>query len=500
MRTWAWPACAAVLAALAMLALSIGITRHALNVAAGNAAARYAAGATPWYWRLRTPDDVIAGRAFGQASLSANAGDLTATSDDGTRYAIGLPMARPVDLQRFPRLQLSATSINGFHLKFALAQHLGGDLLVSSGVTVSGGTRGVAVNLTSLTWHDQSGTSVKPERLAMLRMRIKQAAGSTLGLHDAALLPPSGVAMDVTPPPDMIAPRTPFNLRAALERLAQHTSSKAVPVVVLSDRSTAESMLQQRDQIHAWLPAAIVAASASWRDNHAAAAVLPAWMVWLGLFVYAALLLALLIRPPRHSNWRGICEIAACAAPPLAWAIGLRGASTETTAWAAAVILALVFACVLAWRQRDHAWHWIAADWRAWAWPAVALIGAVALLLVWHAPPHLPTAHRLLTYLLWALLQQLMMLVVIAPRLRKLAGAHAWALVGTALLFALMHTPNGWLMQLTFVAELWWAWCFLRRPVLVPVAVAHAVAALLLAGAVGTLPLRSLQVGALFVR
>jgi len=68
----------------------------------------------------------------------------------------------------------------------------------------------------------------------------------------------------------------------------------------------------------------------------------------------------------------------------------------------------------------------------------------------------------------------------------------------TALVFALMHTPNGILMQLCLLAELWWAWCFRRSRALLPVAAAHAVCALLVeAGLVGGL-LRSLEVSARF--
>lgn len=500
MRAWAWSACAALLAALAMFALSIGITRHALNVAAAREAGHYAAGITPWYWQLRAPDDVVAGRAFGPASLSKSSDGLIATSDNGTRYAVGLPMTRPADFKRFPRLHLDAASASGFHLRFSLRQHLRGDLLVSSDMAIPGGSHAIDVNLASLTWHGTNGASIKPERAAMLRLLIQQAAGTTLRLHDAAVLPQSSTPLGVALPPDMVAPHNLANLRAMLERLGRRTANDAVPTILLSHLSTAGAMLRQRDRIHEWLPAAVVAASASWRDIAGPSHALPRWSAWFGLLVYAALLLALVLRPSHHPRWRAACEIAACSAPPLAWAIGLGGARAAPMAWAAAVALALVFACVLAWRQQDHTWHWAEAAWRTWALPALAIVAAALFLLAWRAIPHLPPPHRLLLYLVWALVQQLMMLVVIAPRLQQLAHSRAWAIIGTALLFALMHTPNGCLMQLTFVAELWWTWCFLRRPALVPVAVAHALAALLLGGALGALPLRSLDVGAAFLR
>jgi hypothetical protein len=54
-------------------------------------------------------------------------------------------------------------------------------------------------------------------------------------------------------------------------------------------------------------------------------------------------------------------------------------------------------------------------------------------------------------------------------------------------------------MQLCFLAELWWAWCFLRSRRLLPIALAHAGCALLVeAGLVGSV-LRSLEVSARFL-
>jgi membrane protease YdiL (CAAX protease family) len=69
----------------------------------------------------------------------------------------------------------------------------------------------------------------------------------------------------------------------------------------------------------------------------------------------------------------------------------------------------------------------------------------------------------------------------------------------TALAFALLHTPNGVLMQLCFVAELAWAWWFLHRRAIFPVALAHAGSALLLQACLAGGILRSLEVSARFL-
>ncbi|HMH67437.1 MAG TPA: hypothetical protein VK519_05910, partial [Pinirhizobacter sp.] len=57
----------------------------------------------------------------------------------------------------------------------------------------------------------------------------------------------------------------------------------------------------------------------------------------------------------------------------------------------------------------------------------------------------------------------------------------------------------GALMQMCFIGELWWAWCYYRGRSLVPIAVAHAACALVLeAGLAGGSYLRSLEVSARF--
>jgi len=96
------------------------------------------------------------------------------------------------------------------------------------------------------------------------------------------------------------------------------------------------------------------------------------------------------------------------------------------------------------------------------------------------------------------MLQQWLILGFALPRLETLMPRGPWAALGAATLFALLHTPNGMLMQLCFVAELFWAGCFLRSRSLLPVALAHAGSALIVgAGLIGPV-LRSLEVSGRF--
>nr|WP_255436733.1 CPBP family glutamic-type intramembrane protease [Rhodanobacter sp. PCA2] len=90
---------------------------------------------------------------------------------------------------------------------------------------------------------------------------------------------------------------------------------------------------------------------------------------------------------------------------------------------------------------------------------------------------------------------------MLAVVLRRLEGGRlpaGLAVLLCALVFALMHTPNGVLMQLCLLAELWWAWCFRRSRALLPVAAAHAACALVVEASLAGGLLRSLEVSARF--
>ena len=101
-------------------------------------------------------------------------------------------------------------------------------------------------------------------------------------------------------------------------------------------------------------------------------------------------------------------------------------------------------------------------------------------------------------YVAWASLQQWLMLAVVLRRLERWPGGSTLPILGAATLFALLHTPNGMLMQLCFVAEVCWAWCFLRSRRLLPIALAHAGCALLVESGLAGGVLRSLEVSARF--
>ncbi len=157
----------------------------------------------------------------------------------------------------------------------------------------------------------------------------------------------------------------------------------------------------------------------------------------------------------------------------------------------------VVYALFLNGRRLLPAWNWLGAR-RAAGWPLLAIpIAAGVVAFGGHAPVW-PPLGRALIYVGWALFQQWLLLAVFGALLSRVMPRAAAVLL-TALAFALLHTPNGLLMQLCFVAELGWAWWYVHRRALLPVAVAHAASAVLLqAGLAGGL-LRSLEVSARFL-
>lgn len=94
----------------------------------------------------------------------------------------------------------------------------------------------------------------------------------------------------------------------------------------------------------------------------------------------------------------------------------------------------------------------------------------------------------------WGLLQQYILQGYINRRAQMLCGAGWRGIAVTALVFALLHAPNPWLMAATGGGGLLWAWVYQRAPNLFALALSHAVASLALACGLSPF-LKSLRVG-----
>src|SRR5689334_1986996 len=93
--------------------LAARIVRGALE--AGGAADRtaYADGASPWSWRFRGADDIVAGKVFGDGTLKVEKVGLIVLPTRSGRGEIGFPLTRQADLRRLNLLRLDAASQGG---------------------------------------------------------------------------------------------------------------------------------------------------------------------------------------------------------------------------------------------------------------------------------------------------------------------------------------------------------------------------------------------------
>jgi hypothetical protein len=494
---------------LAVRLLAAAVVAHELGREAGHELAALRAGDPLWRWPLRQSGDVVAGRAFGAAELRRDGEALAVRSRDGSPFELGLPLARPADARHWPRLYLHADSAAAGTLELLASRDDGPPAARQAGQApvcrseprpLPAG-RPVELDLRQLHWqaNDGSGTACPaPARLDYLfRLRIRLPAGTTLKLHSAELravvpplLPADG---DALPLP---APRR--QALAALASAATPHPWPAVPLLRLPPAGlvSAEDLLALRDAARRLAPAALLLPAGTSPAAQRPSGRRPPWIDWALCAAYALALLALARRAPSaRPPW---LDLAAILAGPL-WLIaglhlGRPGAAPMYAAFAAGLLYA--------WYAQEGAtdapaWHWLGRSWRDWLLPWLPLPAAAALVIgQGHALVRPLPAHALV-YVAWAALQQWLVLAVLLRRLEPYLPRAA-AVPAVAALFALLHLPNGMLMQLCLLAELAWAACFLRSRALLPIALAHAGCALLAeAGLTGGL-LRSLEVSGRF--
>jgi hypothetical protein len=494
-RRWLEAAAIAVLAAVLLLALQALAARLTAAHLAGEAAREFAllrSGQPLWQWRFHRPADLVAGRAFGAARVEAAPSGLRITGLDGSPFELGLPLARPVDLAHWPLLALELESPADGMLGVVWRGADGAACMAAAAMPLRDSQRRLRIDLRGLHWQAMApGGCAAPAGATMLRLRIAVPAQRAIVLRAAAL---QAVAPAPLPDPadaHELPPRTAPSVVAA-ERLGL---AAAAPVLRLPPGATAERQLDWRDAVQAVRPAALLL-PADLPFPPAASAEPAAWPGWALALAYAAGLLLLARREPSGRGGRWL-EIGALAFGPLWLIAGLQWGPRPGMPAMLGFVLALLYAAWAERRAPRRDWCWT-GEWRAWL-PPLALLPAVLLLWRLYGHPFAPPrpAH-VAAYLAWAALQQWLVLVVVQRRLERLLPRAGLAVLGAALLFALLHTPNGRLMQLCLLAELWWGWCFLRRRRLLPVALAHALCALLAeAGLAGGL-LRSLEVSARF--
>lgn len=95
----------------------------------------------------------------------------------------------------------------------------------------------------------------------------------------------------------------------------------------------------------------------------------------------------------------------------------------------------------------------------------------------------------------WGFLQQYVLQSFMNRRAQIIWGRGAASVLVTALIFSVLHFPNPWLMVVTFVGGLVWAFVYQRQPNLFALALSHGVMTWVLVSALPPSALNHLRIG-----
>lgn len=495
LRRTAWTASFLLAVAVllwSMAALSGWITRGELARDAQQRLLSLQTDAPLWQWSPRAPDDLVAGRAFGNAHLLTGIDGVDSVSSSGTPYDLGLPLTQPVDLLHWPMLRILAKSSSPGRLGVIWESPGHAGCLVTDAAELSATSNEVLIDLRQLQAQSTDPAHPDcplPQAATTLRLRPVIPAGASWLLKEVQL----GAGARIAAPAGASLVLSGDKKHAGTELEGWKAVSPA-PMIRLPAGASAETLLELRDRILGQQPGAVVAPDRAPLIARARTA-LPPWAGWAFCALYlAALLIAAQYKAP---EWVALLLI---LLGPLWLIIGLQWQLHPSMPAIVGFLGAILFAAWREWRQLGTAtWRWFGPGMAPWLWPLGLVAIAYALVVVLgdrHLRP-LPWRH-VLVYLAWASLQQWLILVVVMRRWEGWRWPATFCVLVTATTFGLLHTPNGLLMQLCFLAELYWAWCFMRTRSLAPIALAHATCALIVeAGLAGPL-LRSLEISGRF--
>lgn len=484
LRLSVWPL-AAIAVAVALHGLAQWQLRRQLVHEAAAFLAPLVRGDTPYRWPLRTPGDLVGRRGFGDCDFAFDSGDLLLRR--GSRSCeIGVPLRTALDLRRFDRLEInSATRLPSFWL--VLREQLDQPQQIAQ-VTATEQTP-LQAQLGQLAWRLDSGeVRAPPSRAAMLRLRFGEL---TQDLRVQAIA---------------LQPQAPRNWSAATwlpaDNATETLASAQFPLFRVDGSPRPETVLSWRDMLREREPASLVVFGADVGSVTAAIQEIPsrparAVSVWPWAMVVAVALamLATFVRPPRPAWMRAGLQAVLALILPVWLVVGLQLGDDIGRPAAAAIAVSLLYAVALAYTDTATRGHWIGSP-RAWLRASAAPLVALGLVLMLSRPG----AHAAISvagvvaYALWALLQQYLICVVFADRLYRLGLPARWTVLAAAGVFALLHAPNAALMLATFCGGLIWTALWLRERSLIPLALSHATAALLLGSGLPPTVLRSAEV------
>lgn len=467
-------------AALELAALGRGESRHA--------------------WPLRTARDVIAGRAFGTEAFRFDERGMHLGSS-GAPIEVGVVVRGVIDLQRCPMLlaDVSAAGALSIIVRESLDARICEAKLPGANVLPGG------IDLAALTWQCDGQPANAPSRAAMLRLRVQTPVGAEVGVRDIALRPRAPIDIDAIIPKSL----TSSTAASGADALGLHMSNGegAFPAwSVVTDEARVERVLATRDAIRSVEPAALVVMDGDWPEvvarAHAPSAPPPPSsppVAWAGVAAWIVALLGLRLRPPRATRLRAAAELVGVLAAPLAFVLGSGLADDIAAPWWAALGATLAFAASLLFGEAPPPLVAGGARRKGWLVALASVLCALVLSLALRdggQAPVWPSPARIARYLAWAAVQQVLIGVVVSTLAERALRAALPAVLLAATAFALLHTPNAMLMQLTFAGGLVWVWNWQRHRALLANIVAHAACGLLLAATLPVEWLRSAEVGA----
>jgi hypothetical protein len=476
---------AAWLAAVALIAITVpGLLRLAqwrfdtyLRGTAARALAHAAHGETPWRWRFADAQDIVAGRVFDAGNYHF-ANDTLTVQSDGRAFEIGLPLPTKPDLRRFPQMDIAASVDAPGRLWIVAAQDLDRPATHSRPIGLDPNRNIEPIALATL-----------PASAAMLRLRVELPKGARLHLSNVALeRAADALAPDLNAPPKIAATIDNKTTNAELADIPAQSDLRTLPILILAPGTNPNGRRSLLERVRTQIPAGIlipadeVEATFAQARAYANAPVREGATNRIGWLVLAACIAALLasrLFPPRRPGIRAALEAALVSAVPI-WLIAGghftgRFDALQVCLIAAVSVYALSLGFPRDWRLNGSAHAWLLAG----TIPVLALCFGLLAHNAGQPLRPIPAGH-IARYLAWALIQQYLVCAIVTARWRQ-AGLPSFVAVWLgAMTFALMHTPNAALMLATFGGGLCWCALYLRERALLPIAVSHALSALVL--------------------